>query len=199
MLAHEQQRVAQLEVVDGRRRRADIRILHHRTAHEPALPPGGFPSQREIGFFAIREVALVEDADLFEARASREHERAVRVSCGLPSLAHRGGREDAAEIGVDDRGGAVAYVGARQPGTRSFTEHREHVADACRLGKGVVWREHHPVALVDDPQFGRKAVDKVPVMRHEQQCPGEAGQHPLQCITRGNVEVIGRLVQYQDI
>ena len=62
VLSHQQQGVAQLQIVDRRGRRADVRILHHRAADEAGLPSGGLRSQREIRFLAVGEVALVEDA-----------------------------------------------------------------------------------------------------------------------------------------
>ncbi len=58
-------------------------------ADEARLPPDGGGPQREVGLLAVREVPLVEQADLHEELAAGQHQRAVGMSGRLPPLRHR--------------------------------------------------------------------------------------------------------------
>src|SRR5437879_11234747 len=108
MLADEQERVAQLEVVDGRRRGPDVRVAHHGAAHEPALPATRRGAKGEVGLFAIREVTLVEQPDVLEADTAGKHQRPVWMPGPLPAFVGCRRREDAAEVRVEDGGRVVA-------------------------------------------------------------------------------------------
>ena len=71
VLAHEQQRVAQLQVVDGGRRAMPTYGLRdHGAAHQPASPTRRVGPQREVGLLAVGEVALVEQPDVARGTAA---------------------------------------------------------------------------------------------------------------------------------
>ena len=63
----------------------------------------------------------------------------------LPTLFDRGGREDAAEVRVDDRRGVVADVRARESGPRTFGERSSIRRRQPGSRKRVVGRERDPV------------------------------------------------------
>ena len=109
-----------------------VGVHDDRPAHEPVSQPRGLGPQREVGLLAVGEVALVEQAHLLEQLAAGEHQRAVRVAGRLPALGHGGRREDAAEVRVDDRRGAVAEVGAGQAGPGPRGHGLEHAGQAVR-------------------------------------------------------------------
>ena len=118
---------------------------------EPRLPARRLGPQGEVGLLAVREVALVEQPHLLQHLAAGEHQRAVRVAGRLPSLGHGRRGEDAAEVRVDDRGGAVAEVGAGQarpagappppracgPGSRAPARRRGAPAPPSRRRRGA--------------------------------------------------------------
>ena len=98
---------------------------------EPRLPPGApWPAGRGRPPRSRRSTAR-RTAPPPRARCRRA---SISVPCGWPAGSHpsstRGRREDAAEVRVDDRRGAVAEVGAGQPGPRPLPHRRR----ACGRG-----------------------------------------------------------------
>src|SRR5437870_10495721 len=85
VVANEEQRVTQLQVLDDRRRRAQARVPDHGVPHHADLPARAPGSLAEVGLLAVGEVALVEEPDLVQARSAGDHQRAVGVAGGLPA------------------------------------------------------------------------------------------------------------------
>ncbi len=89
VLAGEQQGVALLEVVHGGHRRAQVGVGDPGAPDQADLPAAAAGPQAQVGFLAVAEVALVEQADVVEAGPTGQQQRAVRVVDGLPALGDR--------------------------------------------------------------------------------------------------------------
>ena len=123
VLADEQQRVAQHQVVDDVRAATEVGVRDAGAAHDPDLPPGPPRPLAQVGLFAVGEVPLVEQADLLQTGPPGEHQRPVRISGRLPALAAPGpGTVMPPKYVVDHRRLAVTDVGAGQPGARSIVD-----------------------------------------------------------------------------
>ena len=127
---------------------------------KPHCHPPDAGAQRQVSLLAVCEVALVEQPDILQARAPSEHQRPVWMAGVLPTLCPGGGREDAAEVRVDDRCGVVADIRARKAGSWTFGEGIQHPAQAVLLGSASCGRESDPTRRgiafeeVAEPEIG---------------------------------------------
>ena len=148
VLAHHEQGVAQLEVVDHRGPGPDVHVADLGAPHDPDLPAGGLGPDGQLGLLAVGEVALVEQPHVLQAPAGGQHERPVGIAGRLPALGDGGGGRDGAEVAVDDRGQAVADVGGRQPGPGLGLAGGHQAGEASGQGPGVVGAHRQPVGGV---------------------------------------------------
>ena len=143
VLAHHQQRVAQLQVVDHRGPRAHVRVADLGPPHHAHLPAGAWPGWRARPPRSRRSSAR-RTGRRRRGTSLGQHERAVRVAGRLPALDDGGGRRDGAEVAVEDRGETVADVGRRQPGPGLGGGDLDQALEAARQRVGVVRAHGQP-------------------------------------------------------
>ena len=148
MLPQHQQGVPQLEVGHPFDAGAHAGIAHHRPADEAAAPSGGIGPEGELAFLAVREIALVEDANLLGARPPNEHQSAVWVPGIFEARLDRRRCIDRAEVRVDHRKGVVADVGRRQADMIAALQFPEHHLERVGIRKRIVGGDRNPVGVV---------------------------------------------------
>ena len=86
MVSQHQQRVSELQVGNPLNARTHPGIANHGASDEATGPPLRRGPQGKFGLFAVGEVPLIEQSDLFDTRSTRQHERPMRVAGGLNPL-----------------------------------------------------------------------------------------------------------------
>jgi len=148
MVSQHQQRVSELQVGNPLNARAHPGIANHGASDEATGPPLRRGPQGKFGLFAVGEVPLIEQSDLFDTRSTRQHERAMRVAGGLEPAIDRRRCVDGAEVRIDHGDCAVAHVGTCQPDPIPALQFSQHGCERVRIWERIVGGNGDPLARV---------------------------------------------------